>query len=352
MVVPVLLRPITAKTEAEYIIIKRRKLCGILSDLDAQEKGRRRVLDAEWITAVSTWERIYGGPSAPNTSSSKNGPLMLEAPPSCEKIVLYLHGGAYCAMSASTHRVLTHKISRATKRRVLAVNYRLAPETRFPGALYDVVQSFLYLIDGNEKHRLDPKNIIVMGDSAGGGLCLAMLLYLRDHNLPQPEGAVLISPWVDLTFSYPSWNDASLYDYLPSNPNTLKSMNPAFLYLDDQELVRHPYVSPIFAENFDNMPPMLIQSGGCESLRDEITDLTQKIKKSKSTMVHHEIYEDMVHVFQAFPFAKSEEAIESIGWWTKVGIPLITQWQARQEEGASPSPQPDELKIPQVDCHN
>lgn len=60
----------------------------------------------------------------------------------------------------------------------------------------------------------------------------------------------------------------------------------------------------------------------------------------------------MVHVFQAFPFAKSEEAIESIGWWTKVGIPLITQWQARQEEGASPSPQPDELKIPQVDCHN
>lgn len=74
-----------------------------------------------------------------------------------------------------------------------AVNYRLAPETRFPGALYDVVQSFLYLIDGDEKHRLDPKNIIVMGDSAGGGLCLAMLLYLRDHNLPQPEGAVLIS---------------------------------------------------------------------------------------------------------------------------------------------------------------
>lgn len=121
MVVPTLLRPITAKTESEYIIIKRRKLCGILSDLDAQEKGRRRLLDAEWITAVSTWERIYGGPSAPNTSSttSKNGPLMLEAPPSCEKIVLYLHGGAYCAMSASTHRVLTHKISKATKRRVL-----------------------------------------------------------------------------------------------------------------------------------------------------------------------------------------------------------------------------------------
>lgn len=68
-------------------------------------------------------------------------------------------------------------------------------------------------------------------------------------------------------------------------------MNPALLYLDDQKLIRHPYVSPIFADNFDNMPPILIQSGGCESLRDEICDLTDKIQKSKSTMVHHEIYE-------------------------------------------------------------
>lgn len=101
----------------------------------------------------------------------------------------------------------------------------------------------------------------------------------------------LKKPWVDLTFSYPSWNDANLYDYLPSNPAELKSMNPALLYLDDQKLIRHPYVSPIFADNFDNMPPILIQSGGCESLRDEICDLTDKIQKSKLTMVHHEIYE-------------------------------------------------------------
>jgi acetyl esterase/lipase len=83
-----------------------------------------------------------------------------------------------------------------------AVNYRLAPETRFPGALYDVVQSFLYLIDGDEKHKLDPKNIIVMGDSAGGGLCLAMMLYLRDHGLPQPEGAVLLSVSKIITVIY------------------------------------------------------------------------------------------------------------------------------------------------------
>lgn len=210
LIAPTLLKPLTSKTEAEYILVKRRNLCGILKKLDSQEKGSR--LEAEWMSAISTWEKIYGGPT---TIRPSNNTLLLEAPPCCEKIIFYLHGGAYCAMSAQTHRTLTHKISKSTRRRVLgnlfvylmnqlfynvfgyiyvsAVNYRLAPETKFPGALYDVVQSYLYLIDPKEKHRLDPKNIIVMGDSAGGGLCLAMMLYLRDHGLPQPEGAVLIS---------------------------------------------------------------------------------------------------------------------------------------------------------------
>ncbi|KAI8882100.1 hypothetical protein K501DRAFT_187591 [Backusella circina FSU 941] len=324
LIAPTFITPLSSKTEQLQIPIKSRGLCGILRKADQEETGKR-MLDSEWMSAVSAWEKIYG--------------LLLEAPPSCEKIVLYFHGGAYCAMSAQTHRTLTHKISKATKRRVLAVNYRLAPETRFPGALYDAVQSFLYMIDPKGPYKLDPKNIVVMGDSAGGGLCLAMMLYLRDHGLAQPEGAALLSPWVDLSFSYPSWKNASLYDYLPDNPGELKAMNPASLYLDSPHLVRHPYVSPIFADNFDNMPPILIQSGGCESLRDEIMDLTEKMRKSKGTMVHHEIYEDMVHVFQAFPFGKSTEAIERIGWWTKLGIPLITEWQSRHPI------QPTEVKV-------
>jgi hypothetical protein len=116
LIVPTFLTPVSSKVEDEYILIKKRNLCGILNNTDEKEKGTRK-LDAEWMSAVSTWERIYGGPSA-NILDQK-APLMLEAPPSCEKIVLYLHGGAYCAMSAQTHRILTHKISKATKRRVL-----------------------------------------------------------------------------------------------------------------------------------------------------------------------------------------------------------------------------------------
>ncbi|KAI9302272.1 alpha/beta hydrolase fold-domain-containing protein, partial [Cunninghamella echinulata] len=290
---------------------------GILRQCDIQEKGDR-ILQAEWMSGLTLWEhckeKIW--PSAPTSllllSSRKKK--------STEKIVLYIHGGAYCAMSAQTHRTLTHKISKSTGRRVFAINYRLAPETPFPGALYDAVQSFLYLIDPQEKYYFDPKCIMVMGDSAGGGLALAMLLYLRDHSLPLPEGACLLSPWVDLTFSYPSWNDASLFDYLPNNPNQL-IMNPQELYLGpnfSKSMLLHPYVSPLHAENFDYLPPIMIQSGGCESLRDEIDALQKKISQSKSTFLHNEVYDDMVHVFQAFPLGESSlQAIESIGWWAR-----------------------------------
>ncbi|KAI9244583.1 alpha/beta hydrolase fold-domain-containing protein [Phascolomyces articulosus] len=314
LIAPTWLTPLTSKTQDGSFRVRRRQLRGILSELDQKEDGSR-ILEVEWMSAGSIWDRCQI--------------LRTRSP---EKVILYLHGGAYCAMSAQTHRTLTHKISKATCRRVFAVNYRLAPEHRFPSGLYDAVQAFLYLIDSENGYCLDPKNILIMGDSAGGGLALATLLYLRDHGLPQPEGAVLLSPWVDLTFSYPSWDNASLYDYLPNNPDRLPNMNPANLYLGAERvssMVRHPYVSPVFADNFENLPPLIIQSGGCESLRDEINDLVIKIAATKTTLIHHEEYEDMVHVFQAFPFGLSSEAIDSIGFWARYGMPMISNSAAR-----------------------
>lgn len=103
---------------------------------------------------------------------------------------------------------------------------------------------------------------------------------------------------MDLTFSYPSWNDASLFDYLPNNPNQL-IMNPQELYLGpnfSKSMLLHPYVSPLHAENFDYLPPIMIQSGGCESLRDEIDALQKKISQSKSTFLHNEVY-DVIYTY-------------------------------------------------------
>ncbi|KAI8146648.1 Alpha/Beta hydrolase protein [Fennellomyces sp. T-0311] len=346
---PSLLTPITTKTQDGSFRVRRRNLRGILRECDKEEDGTR-MLGCEWLSAGTVWDRcqsiVYPGTDIkgnqdiilddeepPRTQPQQQSNALVLRTRSPEKVVLYIHGGAYCAMSAQTHRALTHKISKATGRRIFAINYRLAPETKFPGGLYDAVQAYLYLIDADNGYCLDPKNVLFMGDSAGGGLCLATMLYLRDHGLPQPEGAVLLSPWVDLTFSYPSWDTASLYDYLPNNPDKIPNRNPAVLYLGAEKaargMARHPYVSPLFAESFENLPPLLIQSGGCESLRDEINDLVNKLGATKTTLVHHEEYEDMVHVFQAFPFGKSAEAIESIGWWARLGMPMLQQMQSR-----------------------
>ncbi|KAI8074735.1 alpha/beta hydrolase fold-domain-containing protein [Gongronella butleri] len=329
-----LLTPLTCRIQDTSFVVKSRPLdcVGLLRACDQAETGNR-VLTAEWMAAVSVWDQCVQTvwPSAP-----PNALLNTKRKRSTERIILYVHGGAYCSMSAQTHRILTHKISKATGRRMFVINYRLAPETTFPGALYDVIQAYLYLTDPDEPYNFDPKCIMVMGDSAGGGLALAMLLYLRDHGLPAPEAACLLSPWVDLTFQHASWNDSSTHDYLPNDPSLLDNLNPQPMYLGPeytQDMLRHPYVSPLYADNFEHLPPIMIQSGGCEPLRDEIKHLYQRINESNTTFAHHEVYEDMVHVFQAFPFgSKPDDAIKSIGWWAKTGAAMISTYQGKQSK--------------------
>ena len=110
----------------------------------------------------------------------------------------------------TAHNVPNTNLSFMVTFQKISCQLPLSTRDKVPGALLDAVQTFLYLIDEKEKHRLNPKNIILMGDSAGAGLCCAMLLYLRDHNLPQPGGAVLLSVRVykDLSCTF---TDHSLY---------------------------------------------------------------------------------------------------------------------------------------------
>jgi acetyl esterase/lipase len=115
---------------------------------------------------------------------------------------MYLHGGAYYVMSAATHRFITISVSKYTDCRVFAVNYRLAPECRWPGQIHDAISGYFRLI---HDLKIPPENIIFAGDSAGGGLTLATMMYLRDNGLPLPSGAIVMSPWVDLTMSCDSW---------------------------------------------------------------------------------------------------------------------------------------------------
>ncbi|KAL0073683.1 alpha/beta hydrolase fold-domain-containing protein [Phycomyces blakesleeanus] len=288
----------------------KQNLPGILSEIDQEDEAGTRIMSAD--------QRL------------DTRPTRTQARPD-EKIILYIHGGGFYSMSAQTHRSVTCALSKVTKRRVFAVNYRLSPENRFPAALCDVVQSYLNLINGSSQGSFDPKNIFVAGDSTGAGLCLAMMLYLRDHGVPCPEGAILLSPCVDLTYRHSVWNETVVNNVFVPRSEIPGTLNPAIHYLGPDDLHRfgrHPYVSPLYADHFEHLPPLLIQSGAVESLQTEITELVYRLKTAKTTRIQHEVYEDMLHVFQSYSFQQSPSGMESIGWWVNTGIPLLDKWQS------------------------
>jgi len=167
--------------------------------------------------------------------------------------------------------------------------------------------------------HIPPSNILFAGDSAGGGLCLALLMYLRDNNYPLPAGAILMSPWVggftffvvvgirlltgvvDLTRSCDSWDSNASFDIVPI-PSNGDHLDPVACYLGSnmERYLTHPYASPLFGD-FTGLPPLLIQAGESEVLRDEVTLLAHKATLA-GVQIMHELYEDAVslHVIILF----------------------------------------------------
>lgn len=172
--------------------------------------------------------------------------------------------------------------------RVLSIDYRLAPETRFPGAIHDVVSALHYLTDLG----VPRSNIYFAGDSAGGNLAVTSLLYLRDEvragrAASNVGGAILISPWSDLTGSLGSMVSNLATDYLPPGGED-KTMDPVHLYLGPENhdaLVTNGLVSPAAAD-LAELPPLLIQAGGNEVLRDCITLLAQRASTAGVDVTH------------------------------------------------------------------
>jgi len=302
--------------------VKKRNLRGILADFDAQEDGKRE-LSGEWVVGRKTWQRMQTEWRATNKADpSHSGP----GKPRKELVVLYIHGGAYYLSSAAAQRIISIPLAKYTDSRVFALDYRLAPETCFPGPLHDVVSAYLRLL---EDLQIPPENIIVCGDSAGGGLSLALLMYLRDNGYPLPSGGILLSPWVDLTMSCESWESNAPYDVVPF-PTADNHMNPIALYLGErtEDYLTHPYASPLFGD-FTGLPPLLIQAGDAEVLRDEITLLAHKAT-SAGVQVMHELYEDAIHVFQAYPFLQaSRRSFESMRNFVRFVLP---QYQSRSPQ--------------------
>lgn len=222
-----------------------------------------------------------------------------------EKVVLYLHGGGYAIGSIKSHRYLMQNISRASGARTLGINYALAPENPFPAAIEDAAGAYRWLL----KQGFKPKNIAIAGDSAGGGLTLATLLYLRDAGDPLPAAGVGISPWTDMTCSADSYTTRLAIDPMVLG-NGLQKM--ADFYVGDADK-KNPLASPVFAD-MTGMPPLLIHVGGREVLYDDAITVYGNAKKAG---VDVELLDEpeMFHVWHAFApmLDEAQQAVDKIG---------------------------------------
>ncbi|MFP6638957.1 MAG: alpha/beta hydrolase [Myxococcota bacterium] len=226
-----------------------------------------------------------------------------------DRVLLYFHGGGYVIGSIATHRAMVARIAAAAGVRALIIDYRLAPEHPFPAAVDDATAAYRFLLDqGYASER-----IAVGGDSAGGGLTFACLLALREAGDPLPEAAIALSPWVDLEGLGDSMTSKAEADPMIDRQGLLKM---SALYLGN-ESARNPLAAPLYAD-LSGLPPVYIQAGTAETLMDDATRIAEKARDA-GVPVEIDLYEDLVHVFQAFVphVPESVEAIEKLGAFVK-----------------------------------
>lgn len=220
-----------------------------------------------------------------------------------EKVIFYIHGGGYGMGDLISSRALIAPIAKKCGIKALSFEYRLAPENPFPAALNDTVKAYDYLIDCGYK----PENMIILGESAGGGLVFAAMLMLKKSGKIFPRCAVAISPWTDLTETSRSYISNGDKDPLLS-AECLEELARSYIG-DDSPL--NPLISPAYATFDETYPPILIQVGDKEVLYDD-SILIRNALVNSGVDVELEIYSDMWHVFHIWQIEQSNIAIQSI----------------------------------------
>ncbi len=239
-----------------------------------------------------------------------------------DRVILYLHGGGYVLGTPRLYHDLAVRLSKASRARVLLVEYRLAPEHPFPAAIEDGLAAYGWLLDNGFK----PSQITIAGESAGGGLAVATTLALRDLNMALPAGIVAISPWADLECSSPSFTERARAEAVIL-PNALVEM--AAMYAGSYDL-RHPLISPLYAD-LRGLPPLLIQVGSQEVLLDDALRLAARARAA-GVETHLENWPGMWHVWHYFAafMPEAHQAIEQIGQFIR-RKPVASFWRLQEE---------------------
>ncbi|MGE3599112.1 MAG: alpha/beta hydrolase [Dehalococcoidia bacterium] len=217
------------------------------------------------------------------------------------RTILYLHGGGYVLGSITSHRDIIERLSHAARARVLALDYRLAPEHPFPAPVEDALAAYRWLLD----QGVAPSSLAISGDSAGGGLALATMLALKTARTPLPACAALMSPWVDMEVLGESMTTKDAVDPMVHRP-MVETMVQLFLGNGDR---RNPLANPLYGD-FTELPPMIVHSGTRETLLDDAVRVVDKARKA-GVDVDYKIWEDQMHVFHIFA-ARLDEGADAI----------------------------------------
>lgn len=234
-------------------------------------------------------------------------------------IILYCHGGGYTCGSLKYARVIASKLCLCSGMAVMSFEYRLAPENPYPAALDDATTVWNYLM----QLGFGAREVVLIGDSAGGNLALELALKIRSQGRIMPKGIILMSPWTDMTITGETYNTCKDADpiltreYIQTCRFSFVGLNNKFnesdadLKIDDKGFdYADPKYSPLYAD-FEGFPPVFIQVGSNEILKSDSYNLCDKLVKEGVTVTLEE-YEDAWHVFQMLPFKIASSAMDSI----------------------------------------
>ena len=228
-----------------------------------------------------------------------------------EAVIFYTHGGGYVSGSCSDHRAHVAKFVKGSGVPALLYEYRLAPENPFPAAIEDTLVAYSWLL----AQGIHSSRIVIAGESAGGGLCLATLLALRDRGLPLPAAAIALSPWTDLKLTGESHRTRAKVSIDPLGMSMVCSK-----YYTGENDPGDPWISPLYGD-LHGLPPLLIYVGNDEMMRDDSTRFAEKAIQA-GVSVTLRVGEGMVHCYPLFAplFPEATQAMGEICTFIKTHI--------------------------------
>jgi monoterpene epsilon-lactone hydrolase len=252
------------------------------SDVNEQRRLLRELLSAQPLPAdVTVTAAALGGVPTAEITVDDIEP---------RHVVLYFHGGVYVMGDAALAADLASQVGRRTQAKVISVDYRLAPEHPYPAAVDDALAAYEALLDSG----IAPADVAFAGESAGGGLAIATMVNARDHGLPLPAAALVMSPYADLTLAGTTMETRGEADPLLSR-EALQARVPDYTAGQDAAL---GLISPIFAD-LSGLPPLIIQAGTHEVLLDDALRLAQQATAA-DVQVTLDVTPGVPHVFQAY----------------------------------------------------